>query len=353
MPLLPIATGNAVVDACVTIPAMSSYQNNWNIIGHTWAVDHLEARLRAGKIKHAYLFIGPSQAGKLTLARRFAQAMNCLQAGGEPCGECRACALIERGLHPDVHMIEPEGRSIKIEVVRDLQQMLILRPIEARYRVAILRDFQQATPHAVDSLLKTLEEPPATARLLLTVDSPVTLAPTIVSRCQVMSLRHVASGEIASRLSQLYGVAPEDAEQYARLSGGCPGWAINALQKPEMLERRDDILSSLLGLLHADRRERFDFGEELARSDDLLLVLELWERWWHDVLLLVEGVDVPLLNADYYEDLAALAAQVTSGEARTVLRTVSQTIDAINKNANTRLALEVMLLCVPYLTRVD
>jgi DNA polymerase-3 subunit delta' len=330
---------------------MSTYDDNWGMIGHEWAVDLLASRLAGDRAGHAYLFTGPSQIGKSTLAIRFAQAMNCTDPvdGGSPCGQCRACDLIGRGVHPDVQVVTAEGKSIKIEAIRELHQSLALRPYEARFRVAILPDMQLATDHAADALLKTLEEPPASTRLLLTSDVSESLLPTIVSRCQVIPLRPVSIDTLADALIHRHGLDGREAAMLAALSGGRPGWALSAIENPDLLKNRTEIVNALLAVLNEKRVGRFNYSEEIARHAELQLILETWQSWWRDVLLLVEGSSVTPVNVDRREDLEALSLQVTPEEARRALMAVRRTIEALGKNANTRLALDVMLLEMPYL----
>jgi DNA polymerase III gamma/tau subunit len=109
---------------------MTSIDSNWNMLGHEWAVDLLRGHLANGRTRHAYLFTGPDGVGRRTLALRFAQALNCSQptAAGIPCGECRACTLIERMQHPDLSVVQAEEgtNTLKVDQIRELQRTLSL-----------------------------------------------------------------------------------------------------------------------------------------------------------------------------------------------------------------------------------
>jgi DNA polymerase-3 subunit delta' len=328
--------------------SMSAAHDNWGLIGHQQMISLLASRLASGRLSHAYLFTGPPGIGKTALALRLAQAMNCT-GPNSPCGECRTCGLIGREAHPDLFMVRPEGRSIKIEAIRELQHMLTLRPFEARYRIAIITDMQMATAQAADALLKTLEEPPHTSRLLLTVDDARHVLPTVASRCQVVPLRPVPAREIAAALIAQEGLSPDEAGKVARMSGGRPGWALDFARGKDAFDQHAAIVDGILAVLRGDRAARFAYSELLARDDNRSLVLDIWQSLWRDVLLLAEGSRVPPVNADHVPALEDLAYRIHAEDARRALRAVGRTIDAIGKNANVRLALDVMLLDMPYL----
>ena len=167
--------------------------DNWNLLGHEWAVDMLRQHVARGDIRHAYLLSGSPGIGKRTLALRLAQALNCEKpiSAGTPCFTCRTCKQIDSMAHPDLTIIqaETEGGTLKVEQVRDIQRTLNLKPYQSQYRVAIFLRFHEANANAANALLKTLEEAPSHAILILTAENPEQLLPTINSRCEILRLR--------------------------------------------------------------------------------------------------------------------------------------------------------------------
>jgi DNA polymerase-3 subunit delta' len=322
---------------------------HWPIVGHEWAVEHLDRAIQHGRVRHAYLFTGPDRIGKMTLARVFAAALNCT-GDRPPCGQCRACTLIARDAHPDVTLVEAAsmGSALRIEQVRELQQTLALRPYEARYRVAILRRFHEANPAAANALLKTLEEPSPDVVLILTANSADGLLPTIVSRCQLLNLRPLPVRTVRDALERGWGAPGDVAQTLAQLSGGRIGWAIRAVEDPAELEQRDLALDLLRQALHGSRRERFALVGQLALEKSVLLtLLDVWQGYWRDALLVASGSHAPVTNTDRAEELSHLAETAGLEGAQRALAATRRTIDYLGKNVNTRLALEVLLLDYP------
>jgi DNA polymerase III subunit delta' len=195
---------------------------NWNIIGNEWAMEMLKKHVTRDTTRHAYLFAGPPGLGRRTLALRFAQALNCQTPlePGVPCGQCRDCKQIFAMQHADLTVVqsESEGAVLKVDQIREARRTLVLKPYQAKYRVALFLRFQEANDNAANALLKTLEEAPSYAVLILTADTPEQLLPTIVSRCEVVRLRPLRVEDVQSEL-ETRGLETGKARLIAHLSG--------------------------------------------------------------------------------------------------------------------------------------
>ena len=332
---------------------------NWqNIVGHDWAVEMLSGAMAHDRIGHAYLITGPSQIGKTTLARTFAQALNCLESEKKrPCGQCRACKLIGNNRHPDVQLIEPElsGRgklTHKIETMRTLQQNLNLSAYEARYKVAILKRFDASTIGASNAFLKTLEEPPQNVVLILTANDADTLLPTISSRCRTINLRPLSIELIEQSLGTKWQVDGKKAHLLAHLADGRLGWAVNAVQDETILNTRAQQLEILHTALNGTRVTRFQLADKLARKGELLpATLQTWLSWWRDLNLLVQQngnqTQVTISNIDDVELLDKLAHTYDEDDAVESLKQTNLALWQLERNANTRLVIENLLLTYP------
>jgi DNA polymerase-3 subunit delta' len=329
--------------------------HKWPVYGHDWAVDSLRQSMATGRIRHAYLITGTPAVGKRTLAHIFAQALNCTHEdiAARPCFQCRSCRLIDSDNHPDIVYSEtdPSTGALKIESIRNVTGRLALKPYEARYRIAIFHDFDHAQPRAQDALLKTLEEAPPTAILILLAESTETLMSTITSRCQMIHLRP-APVDVVRDVLLGRGSEMEQADLMARLSGGRIGWALAALRDPAVLEQRAQALDLLENYLQENRAGRFALAEGLGK-DKLALrpLLELWLTYWRDLLLLTEDSPVKPCNSDRLVAMQRLAVDMTPEEALRALQATQRTLDQLKWNLNTRLAVEVLFLEYPGLAR--
>lgn len=314
-----------------------------DIVGHDWAVRHLQAGIASGQLAQSHLFVGPPRIGKSTLARALA---------AELLGDsARTRSLVLQGKHPDLLWLEPQGSgSIKVEALREVLRALTLSPIEGRYRVAVIQDAHQMTDSSQNALLKTLEEPNPTTVIILVAPSAETLLPTIVSRCQVLSLRPVPTETIEQALLAR-SAEPRQAHLIARLSRGRVGWALGVLSDTDVLASRQQRLDALRELLGANRTRRLAYAEKLARAeaDDLRDTLLTWALFWRDAARFAGGAKGEPINLDAADWLTDLAQRLPLSTILATVRATTQTLRRIDANVNARLALDVLLLRLPHL----
>lgn len=335
------------------------------VLGHDWAVNLLQQSLSRDRLAHAYLFTGPPSVGKTSLALYLARALNCADPGPRPCGVCASCRKIDRGVHPDVRVIdesestgdtadepaEPGARrkrGIKIGQIRELQAQAALSPFEGRRRVYVLCDFQRANLEAANCLLKTLEEPPDRVVLILTALQAEGLLPTIVSRCQVLNLRPLPVNQVQKALQEYWGVEEARAAALAGLSAGRLGWAIRASQNEALLGAREKYLVALEQSGKLSYTERIRLAQQLSRNPvNLMDALDLWQEWWRDLLLARSGSSARLVNVDREQAIRADAERYSLQEIESFLRAIERAIQQLDANVSPSLVMEVLLLKAP------
>lgn len=232
------------------------------LIGHSEVVDLLTKEL-AGP-SHAYLFVGPTGVGKATVAREFARLLLC-PTGGEHAEPCSSCRRITSGNHPDLVIVEPEGRaSLGVDTARSVVNQAVLSPVESERRVFLIEDAGAMTEQAANALLKTLEEPTASVTFLLVSESEEDFPPTLGSRCRVIRFGRVPEAELADELEKR-GMEAEAARVLTLVSGGRPGLALQIGSEPQVAEVRRAWLS-LPGRLSSRPGDGFSLAEEMMET---------------------------------------------------------------------------------------
>jgi DNA polymerase III subunit delta' len=320
------------------------------------------------RVSHAYLFAGPPQVGKATAAVEFAQALNC-RGEDPPCHRCKQCHLIEEGKHPDIEIVgigglcEESGadhrdhstdgsKEIRICQVRRLKRVASRAPFEGRYRVAIIDPADALNTESANALLKTLEEPAPSLVLILVTSREEALLPTVRSRCRLVPFNTMPAAAIEAALKETWEVPPEDAALIARLSGGRLGWAVNAWEDETFLPARESILEDAYRLTTAGRDERFAYAAGLANRfsrdrENVLGVLELWQEWWRDVLLVAAGKPEVAVNRGNLDRLTLITGKYEVGDIVSFLAALRRTRAYLFDNVNAQLALEALMLQLP------
>jgi DNA polymerase-3 subunit delta' len=325
--------------------------NTWDVFGHDWAVVMLQQHIANDNLRHAYLLTGPIGVGRRTLAIRLAQALNCANptAPGVPCHACRTCKQIEAGQHPDLLLIKKpaDKKDLLIEQIREVGKFLTYRPYMAPYKVVLITNFEDANASAQNALLKTLEEAPSFAILLLTAGNAEQLLPTIVSRCEILRLRPIAADAVAGFL-EARGLEPDRARLLSHLSDGRPGYAIQLSLDDPILGFRTEKLDDLRVILAANLPQRFQYAEKISKSRDVFRqALFVWLSYWRDIMLSTSGASAAFTNIDRTDEIQTLALAVNLPLARAISENLEKAIDRLDRNVNAKLLAEVTLMDWP------
>lgn len=315
-----------------------------SIVGQERAIRLLTRILENNRLAHALLFTGVDGIGRQTTARAMAMALNCLKpVGTSACGVCRSCKKVISGNHPDVIIVKPSGTFIKIDQVRSLRKTLRFAPLEGGRRVIIINDAQAMNLEASNAMLKILEEPPNDTYIILTASQTTDLLPTIVSRCQQIPFRPVPVADIAAALGARSGLDAETATAVAVLAKGSLGRALSA-DTEKWMDWRKDLLERV-GLVSSESTHAlFVFADTLARDKDRLQdALDVIIIWFRDILICRFHPE-KILNRDCMEEIQRKSERLSVDDILEIIMAVFAAQRAIVKNANRRLALEVMMM---------
>lgn len=315
-----------------------------DIVGHERVVDLFRRSLRSGKTAHAYIFEGPAGCGRKKTALALIQALFCAHAADDACGVCASCRKVASGNHGDVHLVEPlpEKRDISIAQLRDLQRELNLRPVEAPRKACVMEPADRMNISSANSFLKTLEEPPGNAIIILLAENADMLLPTIRSRCQLVRFAPL-SPEYVQLLLERRGMDAAAASLMAQLADGSMQRALE-LDNDALAQRRELLLMHLSRLSLERIATVFEAAEELSGNrEETLETLDMLLSFSRDLVLLTVGHG-SLLNSAIRPALEGFAARLGLPGALQIADDILETRRFVQRNANAKLALDTLFM---------
>ncbi len=335
------------------------------LIGQSAARAFLQRGLATGRLPASLLFTGPSGVGKRQFALALAQALNCPEAPDTGCGHCATCQRIAQGAYFDVQQIAPDGTHIRIGQVREAIHFVTDTPYEGRRRVVIFERADAFNTAAANAFLKTLEEPPAHAQIILISARPDALPATIRSRCPVVRFALLSPDEVEQCLERYARRPPADQRLLARLAQGRPG-TVTGLDMEVYRQQRRALLEllTLLGQGNAIPRllKAAQYFGKLERPDfefalDILASL-IRDLVWLKTAPAVEtaaaetshslenqpALEDRLVHSDVQPRLAELANMFPLERLQQVLGRFERIRRDLDRNINRVLALEAALL---------
>jgi DNA polymerase-3 subunit delta' len=324
------------------------------LVGNQRNKEILQRLLKNGRVNSTLIFAGPDGVGKRQFALAFAKAVNCQKAPAgayalDCCDECSVCRRIDAGAYGDVTAIRPDGQFIKIAQTREMAEEVYYRPREGRQRFFIIDEADRLREEAANSLLKTLEEPPATSTIILLTARPDALLLTIRSRAQRLNFAALSVSEMEQYLAENFPRPAPDTALLARITEGRIGQA-NAIDLSVYRQQRRALIE-LLELLasgndrhrllkaaeYIGKKEREDFEKELA------LILTLLR----DLFMLAAGRGAgDIVNMDVADRLTPLAQMIGLRRLITWVEKFDQLRARLRININRQIATEAALLAL-------
>lgn len=321
------------------------------IVGHERPVRLLKSMLASDRLPHALLLSGPAGVGKRTLAMALARAVNCLDASPSeaPCNACLSCRKIDRGAHPDVVELEPEGKAqkIKVDTVRELRSQIAFRPFEGRCKVFIIKQADRMQEEAANALLKTLEEPPPQSLLILTAPEESDLLTTIVSRCLRIKLAPLSRRTMEDWLIREKGATGSLARLLASMAEGCLG-KVMEMDAENIVAQRSRILNFVSKLNASNPAPALNWASETAGDDESwALTFTLLRFLYRDLMIMTGGgSDAHLINEDIVEIMSGIAAGCDSLRFSRALEEIDRAEDALNRFVRPELVFDNMALAL-------
>ncbi len=345
----------------------------WQVFGHTKALLTVENLLRHNTVPHAYLITGDEHIGKTTLALDIARVLNCQEnhtvvskVWSPPCDTCSHCTRISRLKHANIRIFSIESlkallprtagqarrKQIPLEAIQIIRKESQLKPFEGYYNVFIINQSELMSDAAANALLKTLEEPPEHVVIILTSSSEYALPETITSRCITINLHAVPVSLIRDNLISNHGVNQELAEVIARFARHRPGWAIDAITDPAMLEKCNQSAVRANQILLANTKERLDIAASMSARirnsiEEVNDELDLWIWWWRDIAMIQAGHPHLIINLSIKDELTSLAQLLTLQNIHQTINAILKAQEALKANVSPRITMEVMVLDLP------
>lgn len=319
------------------------------IVGHEKLIEHLQNAIRMDKVSHAYIFNGEDGVGKNLTADCFAAALQCEEQGINACGHCKSCMQAASGNHPDILRVSHEKSVISVDDIRtQLNSDIQIKPYSSRYKIYIVDEAEKMNEQAQNALLKTLEEPPEYAVILLLTNNRSRFLPTILSRCVALDFKPVPKAKIKTYLMEQCQIPDYQAELSAEFSAGNLGKAIQYASSEEFGMIKDEVIHTLKYMGQMEHQELMEvlkyFSEKKQAIDECLDLMVLWFR---DVLIFKATKDANRVL--YKKELSDI-----SGQARLVsFEGLNEMLEAIEKfrlrlraNVNFEIAAELMLFTI-------
>ena len=315
------------------------------IVGQEQTVEKLKRALKNNQISHAYLFEGEKGLGKKDMALKLASALNCTDDARKPCNKCNSCIKIAGGNHPDIKIIEKDG-TIKVEEIRKIIGELQLKPYESKYKIYIICDADRMNVESQNAILKTLEEPPPYAVLILLTTRGDSLLPTVISRCRIIKLYPTNPEVVKDYLIKDRGIDEERAHMLAAFSGGILGRAVELLDNPDFYYRREKIIEICNKLLTSNLfsvLEQITFFEE--QRSHIEEIFGLMINWYRDLLIYRETKNMGFItNIDKKEEIDFQAGKIDPAKIRDIVFIIEKARNNLRSNVQLHLNIEVMLL---------
>ena len=321
-----------------------------DIIGQEQIKEHLQNAISAKKISHAYIINGEKSSGKEFIARVFAMTLQCEKGGTEPCQECHSCKQALSDNQPDIIYVSHEKpNTISVDDIRaQINNDIAIKPYSSPYKIYIMNEAEKMTPQAQNALLKTIEEPPEYAVIMLLTENADTLLPTINSRCVMLKLRNIKDTLIKKYLMETMQVPDYKADMCTAFAQGNMGRAIMLANSEHFNEIRDEAVQLLK---YINEMELSEIVQAVSRITAYKLeindYLDIIMIWYRDVLLYKATKDMDkVVFKDQIKYIKERAKRSSYEGIELIIESLEKAKARLKANVNFDLVMELLFLTI-------
>ena len=300
-----------------------------NILGQEFAKKYIINSIRNNKINHAYMFEGIDGIGKNLFAKELGKILMNIDN-------------VESS--PDYISIEPTGSSIKIAQIRELQSDIIIKP-HSDYKIYVINNAQKMTVESQNALLKTLEEPPEYAIIILITNNKESLLPTIKSRCEIIKFLPISIMELKKYLMDK-GIDEKRALLLANFSRGSIEKALELSESADFTLMRDDIQNYIQHILDKNMIEILNIQSDMDKyKDKVTVLLDMMINYFRDMMMCMGNIDKDMIiNGDRITFIQNMSKKITYSQVSKVIDIIEETKRKIRSNCNFNVSIQVMAL---------
>ncbi len=321
-----------------------------DVVGHKDIINYIRSAVENDQVSHAYILNGERGAGKKLLANLFAATLLCEKGGPDPCNNCHSCRQAESGNHPDIiRVMHEKPNSISVDDIRgQVNNTIMIKPYQGPYKVYIIDHADMMTPQAQNALLKTIEEPPQYAVIMLLVENAEILLPTINSRCVMLRLRYIKDVLIKKYLMENLKVPDYKADLCTAFAQGNMGHAIMLANSEHFNEIREEAVQMLRNIHEMELSEIIEtvnritvYKVEISDYLDIVMV------WYRDVLLYKATRDIEtVVFKDQINYIKEQAKNSSYEGIQLILSSFERAKSRLKANVNFELTMELLFLTI-------
>ena len=322
-----------------------------DIVGQEHLKEHLENAIKMDKVSHAYIINGEKNAGKEFIAKTFAMALQCEnRQGTEPCGECHSCRQALSGNHPDIIFIthEKPGTIGVDDIRRQVNNDVAIKPYKGPKKIYIMNEGEKMTAQAQNALLKTLEEPPEYAVLLILTGNVDSLLQTILSRCVVLNIKPAKDAQIKKYLMETMEIPDYKADICVAFARGNVGKAKLLASSEEFDKVKEEAITLLKYIKEMELNEIVAAIKKITEYKfDVNDYMDILSIWYRDVLLFKATHDANLLIfKEEIQHIRKVADKSAYEGIEKIIDALGKSKQRLNANVNFDLTMELLLLTI-------